>query len=152
MLSKHQRQGPRWAFMERFDVHDRADPDLVILHRLRVIETPWFALYVHRLPLPDRDRWPHDHPWPFASWVVRGGYTEDLYASPDDEGRTVHRRRWSIHRMGTEAGHRIAVVQDNTVTVIVRGRRRRTWGFWTDTGFIPYTQYGPSMGPNPFDS
>jgi hypothetical protein len=51
-------------------------------------------MYVHWIYQPDDDRDPHDHPWPFVSFVIRGGYAERLFADLD-VSTVRERRRWS---------------------------------------------------------
>jgi hypothetical protein len=37
--------------------------------------------------------------------------------------------------------HQIASVEDDTWTLILVGRRRRTWGFWTPEGWVDWLNY-----------
>lgn len=146
-------QSPRWAFMRVFEVPDREDPSRIYLRRLRIVQTPWFGVYLHRIYLPDSDRDPHDHPWLFASLILRGGYLEHVWDQRDDLSR--HRSkisgRWSLHRMPTWQAHRIMAVKDRTVTLVLVGRRQRQWGFWTADGWVPWTAYTDvGLGPDPF--
>jgi hypothetical protein len=141
---------PRWAFMQRLDIPDAADPSRVYLRRLRVLQTPWFGLLWHRLLLPDSDRAPHDHPWPFASFVVSGKYSERLYARPEaalEEWVDREWRRFSFHTIDTHVAHRITEVSPGTVTLVLTGRRAREWGFWTRKGFVAWRAYArrPSL-------
>lgn len=133
--------GYRWALLRYFEVPDQADPTRVHLRRLRIVQTPWFAVYIHWIYLPDTDRDPHDHPWPFASWIIRGGYTERVFTTRDSAIR--HRRgRWSVHRLTTRVAHQIDVLDSATTTLVLVGRRSREWGFWTEEGWVPWRRYG----------
>lgn len=136
---------PRWAVMKPFDVYAKDGSGDVYLHRLRIVQTPWFAVYLHDLNLPDSDRDPHDHPWTFWSIVLRGGYTERLFPYPHVLGTAAARKqtwgRWSLHRMPTDQAHMIDRVLPRTKTLVITGRRRRSWGFWTDDGWIPWQEY-----------
>jgi hypothetical protein len=137
-------QSPRWAFMKPFDIYAKDGSGVVYLHRLRIVQTPWFAVYLHDLNLPDSDRDPHDHPWSFWSVVLRGGYSEHWFPYPNTgflhyEEQTW--KRWSLHRMGTEHAHSITTVEPRTKTLVFAGRRRRTWGFFTEDGWVPWTEY-----------
>lgn len=135
-------RSPRWAFMQRMTIP--CENGLTYLVRLRLVQTPWFAIYLHDLLEPDSDRDPHDHPWDFISIVLRGGYTERFY---DAEGTVGYRgryqswKRWSAHRMRTRDAHMIVEVEPRTKTLILTGPRSRTWGFWTDGGFVPWMEY-----------
>lgn len=140
-------RGYRWALLSWFEVPDLIQRDLVYLRRLRIIQTPWFGIYLHWIYLPDADRDPHDHPWPFVSWVLRGGYTEQIHTRFSVAGQTVtrvaHRKwaRWSVHRMGITTAHRILTLEPNTVTLVLVGRRSRSFGFWTLDGWVPWRRY-----------
>ena len=79
--------GPRWAFMKRTVIADPLDRTNIYLVRLRILETPWLACYLHSIRRPDSTRALHNHPWGFVSVLLRGGYTEafapDLDAAVD---------------------------------------------------------------------
>src|SRR6516225_3836294 len=78
---------PRWAFMKRTVIADPLDRTNIYLVRLRIVETPWLACYLHSIRRPDSTRALHNHPWGFVSLLLRGGYTEvfapDLDAAVD---------------------------------------------------------------------
>jgi hypothetical protein len=141
-------QGTRWAFMKPFDIYDKNGSGEVYLHRLRILQTPWFAVYLHDLNLPDTDNDPHDHPWVFTSFIVRGGYTETVFCSEDrttaagkyDTCKRTWNRR-SIHKMKMDRAHKITSVQPRTRSLIVAGRRKASWGFWTENGFVDWHDY-----------
>jgi hypothetical protein len=70
-------EGIRWAFMKKYEIPDVEHPEKTYLRRWRIIQTPLFALYLHHILMPDGDRDLHDHPYPFASLILAGGYTEE---------------------------------------------------------------------------
>lgn len=157
---------PRWRLLERRDIHAAGDDTGdVYLRRLYLIDCPLFGVMLHNIRRPDQDRALHDHPFSFVSLILRGGYVEELElpdrirqlsrhdeiisATPDEnpwaltDGQAIfHRRR--RHRAGSvlvrpaETLHRITTVAPDCWTLVVHGRRRRTWGFveaggeWTD--------------------
>src|SRR5262249_52489700 len=137
----------RWAFMRWADIESAQQPGRVYLRRLRIIQTPWAALYLHFIFEADYDRHPHDHPCNFWSLVLRGGYTEQVYTMSENLyfNEVTWRRRWSIHKMPIEAAHRITVLAPRTVTLCLFGRRQRNWGFWTEGGFVEWQEYERSM-------
>ena len=47
-----------------------------LLTRYYVVETRWFAVYLHHLHTSDEDRALHDHPWSFVTFLISGGYEE----------------------------------------------------------------------------
>lgn len=131
-----------WAFMERVDAPDYDKPERNYMTRWRVIGTPLFGLYVHRLERPDPRRTLHDHPWPFVTLVLKGGYTEDFGVRAtrggDRTGPIVKRssrswRRWTFHRMRKTDAHTITSVSAPTLTLLVVGRRRREPSWATGT-------------------
>jgi hypothetical protein len=140
-----------WALWSWIDIPDRNDPTQTYLRRLRIIRTPLFALYLHFIFLADNDRDPHDHPWDFVSFVIRGSYTERLYDRFNSIGRFRYKPmflgewthgRFSFHRMTKEFAHRITSIEPGLVTLVLIGRETKEWGFWTEDGaFIPWFEY-----------
>jgi hypothetical protein len=113
----------RWAFMERFEVPNLDDPTLTYLTRWRVVQTPWFSIYVHKIGTPD-SRELHDHPWSFLSLVLRGGYRERRsYDSP-----LVRVRRLNLKR-STDLHYIAELDRTPTWTFLLVGPRRRDWGY-----------------------
>jgi hypothetical protein len=135
--------GQRWSI---FDITRIPTPngERTYLKRLRIIQTPWFGVYLHWINEPDADRDLHDHPWTwFTSTVLRGGYIESVSACTDRPSRrwTNAWPRWSTHCMTQDMCHRIEAVAPGTVTLIFVGRRRSSWGFYTDQGYVEHDQY-----------
>jgi hypothetical protein len=130
--------GTKWAFFKRFDITDSRG---VYLRRWRLIQTPLFAIYLHRIFLEDADREPHDHPWNFTSLVLRGGYIEHILRTDTKVSYSRLNPRWSYHRMKTNAAHRIAFVYPNTYTLVFAGRRTRDWYFWTPDGPVLWSEW-----------
>lgn len=118
----------RWAFMERFEVPEY-DGDGNYLTRLRIIQTPWAALYLQRFDGPDPRPTLHDHPWNFLSVVLRGGYVErrlDPMTMEVDEAHVVRRVNWL--RIG-DAHAIMRLLRVPTWTLMLVGPRRRIWGY-----------------------
>lgn len=104
-------------------------------NRTRLIETPWFAVFVHHIRRPDVDPHPHDHPWTiFWSWVICGGYTERVWPDKRNPDRWYQRNRsrWSLARMPRDAAHIITAISKPLWTVVVTGRSygAEYWDFW----------------------
>lgn len=140
--------GTRWNFLTWADIPDARNPKMAYLRRLRILQTPWFALYLHWIFKTDDDRDPHDHPFVFRSFIVRGGYTERLWHIAPGKMRSIRcfDRRWnrfSWHKMDQRHAHMIQTIVPGTITFIVAGPKRENgrWGFYTERGFIPWKDY-----------
>jgi hypothetical protein len=129
----------------------------VYLDRLRIVQTPWFGVYLHRLDVPDPGVDLHDHPWTFASVILRGGYDEEVCDTDDAEDCARWAERWpgtctrgftrswtarSVHRLLLTECHRITRLHRSpTWTLIITGPRRRSWGFYQPEGFVDHRDY-----------
>ena len=140
----------------------------------------FFNLYLHKFLRDDDDRALHDHPWWFASLILRGGYTEIVRDDSSDVlgyyrcsncgndqpfylqscancGRSkrvsVLRRPLSLAFRRAEHRHRVVLHRDlegNPIpcwTLILTGRKRRTWGFWCPRGFVPWQRFTAPANP-----
>jgi hypothetical protein len=137
----------RWGLLSGVDIGADGDP---YLDRLRLIETPLFAVYLHHIHREDRDPDPHDHPWAFASLVLAGAYREQVWPDKRTAGRGLgayvirHRGRGSLRRLGRQAAHRITVISPPLWTLVITGPRRGEWGFWVHGQLVPWREYtGP---------
>ena len=141
------RRSPRWAFMQRMTIPCLDGTDYLV--RLRIVQTPWFGIYLHDIHKDDGDSAPHNHPWPFLSLVVRGHYTERLYPDPigrpTDYLKQTHNAR-SVHRMGRASAHRIIDAAPDLKTLIVTGKRQASWGFFVDGEHIDWADYEREIG------
>lgn len=118
-----------WAFMERFEIPAFDEPDVNYLTRWRIVQTPWCALYLHRMERPDSRPTLHDHPWSFVSIILRGGYTEERLNLQDRLPRRRIIRRVNVMRR--DDAHYIAELHRPKVwSLLLVGKRRRTWGYW----------------------
>ena len=135
---------PRWAFLKWLTIQG---PDGgLYLKRLRIIQTPWFGLFWHRIYTADGDQDLHDHPYDFIAFIARGWYSEELMAGPDDpcrdpRGRTLRQRHWFNFKRATEL-HRIRHVSRAPVwSFLLVGPRKRVWGFQTPAGWVDEVTY-----------
>jgi hypothetical protein len=138
--------GQKWTFLAWRDIPDNANPEVVYLRRFIFIKCPWFAIYFHRIFLRDDDRYPHNHPFPFWSFLLTGGYEEER-VQPHPMGiralrsTTVRKRkRWSLAKTGLNDFHRIRVMHGKVRTLVFCGPRKQEWGFLTPEGFKSYAE------------
>ena len=135
------RRSPDWALFERFEVPNYDEPQATYMTRWRIVQTPWFGIYVHRFDGPDPRPTLHDHPWDFVSLVLRGGYWERVPATTDPA--VVRLNVFSacaINRKRAEDVHWITkLLRFPTWTLVFVGRRRREWGYLDRDG--KWTRY-----------
>lgn len=109
------------------------------------------GIVVHHIDGPDPGLDMHDHPWSFITIILRGGYIEEAAHTTvlniaAERGYGVHStirrwRRWSIHRMPLTVAHRIIHADQDTLTLMLRWRKVRTWGFYTPAGWVSWEDY-----------
>jgi len=126
----------------------------------RVSDEPYLERYY--LFLKDRDRFPfnvflhkflksdpddvHDHPWPYATLILRGGYYE-WQPQFNSAGQKIGEiARWcgagSFRWAGANTYHRIEL--DPTITcwtLFMPGRKCRDWGFLVRNQWVQWEQY-----------
>lgn len=126
------------------------------------------GVMLHRMDAPDPGVDLHDHPWWFVSIVLVGSYAEERIATRDavkwaqsaefleakaaerrppwhahyQRGIGVVRGRFSIKVMRLDECHTITELPDGRCwTLVVKGPRRREWGFYLPTGFMSEDEY-----------
>jgi len=120
-----------------FYIGGQADP--YMLRWYLIPRNRWLNVYQHKFMRDDDDRALHDHPWWFVSLVIRGGYREHL-----DAGASLIRRACSVAFRPAAHRHRVALFpaadggRRPCWTLIITGRKSRTWGFWCPKGFVPW--------------
>lgn len=95
------------------------------------------AIRVHHILRSDYDRAYHDHPWNYATLVMRGGYTEITPHS----GFDCHASKLRFYNKGcllfreATSWHRIRVIPGlEPWTLFVTGPRKQDWGFLSADG------------------
>lgn len=131
-VEKGQREGHReWEFLGPPLVLIDENNGREFLKRWRLVQTPWFSVFIHRMQVPDPGFDLHDHPWAFLSVVLVGGYQEIKAATRRTWAQHKrHRGRWSVGGIRLDECHRVASLDRTpTWTLIVTGPTRRRWGF-----------------------
>lgn len=115
-------------------------------------------LYLHKFHRGDQDRHLHDHPWPFRSLILKGGYWEHsfdpiyakLRARLRDEWIAASiprtRREWcgpgSIVKRGAKWAHKVELKNDKPAwSLFLTGPKERNWGFHTEQGWCYHRNY-----------
>lgn len=117
------------------------------MRRWRIVDLPWFGIRLHHIARSDKDRELHDHPFTFASLILRGGYYEHTI-----DGRRVWYGPGSLVIRSGEALHRLELEREDFCersawTLVFRGARRRAWGFLTPTGWETWEQFVSTRRP-----
>lgn len=102
-----------------------------------------YGVYLHRFQRSDADE-PHDHPWPFVSVILSGGYWEETPAPGWKDGDGPMRRRWygpgRILVRPANWIHRVVIPDGAEAwTLILRGPKAKSWGFYCPrVGYLPW--------------
>jgi hypothetical protein len=127
---------------------DSPEPYLV---RSIVFKSKLFCIYIHRFLKSDLVV-PHDHPWPFFTWVVSGEYTEMLYRLQGGytklwkycsrkAGSIAYRREDDIHRVVIDNPLPVERKKEAVLTVCFIGARGQEWSFYNEDQVIPWTEF-----------
>ncbi|TVV75361.1 hypothetical protein [Sphingomonas solaris] len=118
---------------------DHAPPGTTIVRVERM--SPAFVKYhlddgraLHRFTRPEPFAHPHDHPWPFETEIIAGGYVEEVFSIRPDGGwhsALVERAPGTVHRIAATHIHRIVALPiEECWTVVRAGAHERTTRFW----------------------
>lgn len=133
-------------------------PECPILHRWTLVKVRGRKLMLHHfLPNAD-DRDVHDHPSPFITIVLRGGYT-DLVPCPAElcgsgiclcagTGLLVGDRMKAgmLRRRSATHAHRTKVGPNGCWTLVLMGLKSRSWGFWREGRWWSWADYTERFG------
>ncbi len=111
-----------------------------------------FNVFLHQFLRSDPDDL-HDHPWPWATLIIKGGYWEWI-PKFDDVGcikgeQKVWRGPGTFRKCSAEQYHRIEVEPGvDCWTIFMVGPQKREWGFlthknwyWPTFWWIPHYEY-----------
>ncbi len=104
------------------------------------------AIFLHRFLRSDADEL-HDHPWPFTSVILLGGYYEITQAPGWKNGEGPTRRVWCspgrILRRPANWIRRVEIPEGREAwTLIFHGEKVRSWGFWCPSiGWRPWREH-----------
>lgn len=147
-----------WARCSRIEcITGHGDPDSVYLVRYHLINNRFMKLYLHYFLRSDPDN-PHDHPWDFWTFMVRGAYTEDLYdwrtraftetRRTTSQSRFIKRKADSVHRIRVDKAYDLNDRTDNwkqaPMTLFFALGKYREWGFVNDYATGPRWEHHAS--------
>lgn len=100
----------------------------------RLLQTVGVAVRVHNILRSDDDRAFHDHPWPYLTIILKGGYFEVQPVFDKSGLHTGIMRTWrgpgSIMLRGAKSWHRLEVdPAKDCWTLFCTGKQAQQWGF-----------------------
>jgi hypothetical protein len=104
-----------------------------------------FNVFIHKFLKSDPDD-VHDHPWPYATLILKGGYyewTPNFNSLGEKISETRHWRGPGHFRIcGANSYHRIELDPIVTAwTLFMPGPQKREWGFLVNNKWIHNDQY-----------
>ena len=104
-----------------------------------------FNIFLHKFLKSDPDD-VHDHPWPYATLVLKGGYWEWIPHFDTVGRKTGEYQVWRgpghFRVSSANSYHRIELDPDITAwTLFMPGPKQRDWGFLVRNKWIQWEQY-----------
>ena len=104
-----------------------------------------FNVFLHKFLKSDPDD-VHDHPWPYATLILKGGYWEWIPHFDTVGRKTGEYQVWRgpghFRISKANSFHRIELDPDITAwTLFMPGRKCRDWGFLVKNKWIQWEQY-----------
>lgn len=129
----------RFVFLVKEIVSKRGE---VHFRRYRLLQTPWFAIYIHQICRSDEDLDPHDHPWDYQSVILEGCYLEDSRLAPNFKAQPVQKYySGDVIKHKAADVHKITLVSKEVWTLVFTSGREREWGYLTPVGWIGHKEY-----------
>jgi hypothetical protein len=120
MLKLLERLGRKRVILDR-----ESNEPYLTRYYLFLKDRKWFPfnIFLHNFHRSDPDDL-HDHPWPFVTVILRGGYWEHT-----PKGK-FWRGAGTVNWAGSKSLHRVELVPDiDTWTLFIPGPTVREWGF-----------------------
>jgi hypothetical protein len=147
-----------FQFNERIMIPKNGLP--YMLRRTFISVGELFSIKRHEI-LQSDDRCSHDHPWPFVTFIFKGGYNEWTQIDAKDTGKYVEERIGvdgtvevcHYHKPGSlmyrpaKWRHQLEMVTDKegkgtpAITYVITGKVIREWGFFTKNGWMFWKNY-----------
>jgi hypothetical protein len=104
-----------------------------------------FNIFLHKFLKSDPDD-VHDHPWPYATLILKGGYHEWVPIFDKQNIMVGEQKFWRgpghFRICSATSYHRIELVDGvDCWTLFMPGPQRREWGFLVNNKWIQHTDY-----------
>ena len=104
-----------------------------------------FNVFLHKFLKSDPDD-VHDHPWPYATLILKGGYWEWTPRFDDRGNKITELVRWcgpgSFRWASANTYHRVELDPDvECWTLFMPGPKQRDWGFLVRNQWIQWEEY-----------
>jgi len=104
-----------------------------------------FNIFLHKFLKGDPDD-VHDHPWSYATLILKGGYYEWTPTFDEHNNQVGETRHWRgpghFRICSPNSYHRIELKDGVTAwTLFMPGPQKREWGFLVDNKWIQNEQY-----------
>ena len=104
-----------------------------------------FNVFLHKFLKGDPDD-VHDHPWPYATLIIKGGYYEWIPQFNTEGIKTCEIRHWRglghFRICRSNSYHRIELHPGVTAwTLFMPGPKRRDWGFLVKNKWVQHEKY-----------
>ena len=129
-------------------IYDREDNEpYLVRYYLLLRERRWFPfnIFIHKFLKSDPSEL-HDHPWPFISVILKGGYFEWTYEYDDEGNELPPKREWitagRIRFARANKFHRIELMEGvDAWTLFIPGPQIKPWGFKVKGKWIENSKY-----------
>jgi hypothetical protein len=113
-----------------------------------LFRTRAFGIYLHKFLRSDYERALHDHPWPFLSVILRGGYYERHDQTRDHAEVVEWRGAGSVLLRPAQWRHRVILRTETQFSwsLVFVGRRAQQWGFYPDGKWCWWRKFDPDLG------
>lgn len=159
-------ENEKWLQINKRIVIHRDDGVAYLIRRTLLSFGKFFSIKYHQI-LQSDDACSHDHPWPFLTIILSGGYFEWTPLSQKESGEIIASRldvteevevlryhppgsimyrpaKW-IHKLELKLDGHILVPAK---TLVFTGKVIREWGFFTSTGWIHWLKYNKEKNCN----
>jgi hypothetical protein len=133
----------RWLVRALFLVKEiKSRAGVLHFQRFRLLQTQWFALYVHRISASDEDKDAHDHPWDFITLILKGAYEETWYKSPHWALPMTRRvKSGGYIRHHHSDAHKLKLLTPVVWTLVLTTGHDYSWGYQTREGWVAHDVY-----------